>query len=262
MKNKPKKTNEQYWEDRLADSIWKKYNNQEQKHIDIANIYLEVFKELDKEISSTLIKINNGKPMLSDMHKYNRLVKLEKNLKVIVDKYIKEVEKRFLKASEEVIREVYKDTMIALGGIEFALPNKELIEYITEYPWSGSYFSERLWKNTDLLNFNVTEVLRKGLTQGMSIAAMIEELRLRMQIEYNICIRLVRTETMAYLNQSSLEVYKKAGINKVQWWTALDERVSSECKALHGKEYDINNAPMIPKHPNCRCTLIPIVEVD
>ena len=254
--------NNDYWKKRFANDIWSKYNRQDKKNIDLANMYIDIFQELDKEISSTLIKINGGKPMLSDMHKYNRLNKLRANIVNIVNNYIDIIEREFIKESQSIIKENYKDIMLNLGNTDFALPNKELIENITKYPWSGANFSERLWKNTQLLEFNLNEILRKGLVQGMTIIEMTDLISLRMDAEYKVALRLVRTETMAYLNQSSIETYKNAGINKVQWWTALDERVSSECKALHGKTYDINNTPMIPKHPNCRCTLIPIVEVN
>lgn len=256
-----KSKSNQYWKDRFANDIWTKYNNQERKHIDIANMYIDIFHELEKEIASTLIKINGGRPMLSDMHKYNRLTKLQSNLIKLVNKHVSSVENRFTEVSSKLIEDNYKDVMISLGVLDFGLPSQELIESIVKYPWSGSYFSERLWKNTQLLSFNLNEILTKGLVQGVPIAQMTSDMQLRMDAEYKVCLRLIRTETMAYLNQSSLEAYKNAGVEKVQWWTALDERVSSECKKLHGTIHPTNNLPMMPKRANCRCTWIPIIEV-
>jgi hypothetical protein len=34
-----------------------------------------------------------------------------------------------------------------------------------------------------------------------------------------------------------------------------------ECESLHGNEYEIGSVPALPVHPNCRCTVIPVIEV-
>jgi hypothetical protein len=34
-----------------------------------------------------------------------------------------------------------------------------------------------------------------------------------------------------------------------------------ECESLHGNEYEIGSEPALPVHPNCRCTVIPVIEV-
>lgn len=90
--------------------------------------------------------------------------------------------------------------------------------------------------------------------------------------------RLARTETTKTVNDACLGVFKEAGINYVKWSNAPEriqfikakgKRVTRVCQ--HCKEfatgginndgiYPINRLPSpCPAHPNCRCTLVPIV---
>ena len=36
----------------------------------------------------------------------------------------------------------------------------------------------------------------------------------------------------------------------------LDERVCQQCRSLNRKVFNINKAPMLPLHDNCRCKLV------
>lgn len=54
-----------------------------------------------------------------------------------------------------------------------------------------------------------------------------------------------------------LEGYKTNGVERVKWFTQIDERRCPECKSMHGKVYDIKNVPPKP-HRNCRCYLVPV----
>lgn len=72
--------------------------------------------------------------------------------------------------------------------------------------------------------------------------------------------RIARTETMRAVNSAAKDRFKKADIEKVEFLAAWDDRTCDECESLHGRIYDIGNAPDLPIHPNCRCTLAPVVE--
>ena len=51
-----------------------------------------------------------------------------------------------------------------------------------------------------------------------------------------------------------LSELRDSGIRKVQWMTAEDERVCSDCSDLNGIVFDIDNVPRRP-HIGCRCWL-------
>lgn len=120
--------------------------------------------------------------------------------------------------------------------------------------WHGSFFSEPLWREMVKLERNLNGVIIDGIATGKTITEMAVQLSNVMQQSFNVTHRLVRTETINYMNRSAILGYREAGIKKVQWWAAEDERTCEICGANHEKEYDIYKAPILPCHPGCRCT--------
>lgn len=51
-----------------------------------------------------------------------------------------------------------------------------------------------------------------------------------------------------------LRELQDSGVKRVQWVTAQDDKVCSECADLHGMIFDIENVPRRP-HIGCRCQL-------
>jgi SPP1 gp7 family putative phage head morphogenesis protein len=76
---------------------------------------------------------------------------------------------------------------------------------------------------------------------------------------------LTRTTFTMVQNQAAVETYQKAGRGKVsdsyKYVAVRDARTSSICRALDGKifRYDDPRAKLPPQHPNCRSTVIPVV---
>lgn len=67
---------------------------------------------------------------------------------------------------------------------------------------------------------------------------------------------IVQTETMRAHNQGRIGFYKHAGVKKVRWLTAEDDRVCPVCGPLSEKVFAFEDAPNIPAHPACRCTVV------
>ena len=84
-----------------------------------------------------------------------------------------------------------------------------------------------------------------------------------MNVALSDCARLVRTETMHHLNQINLRSMQETGVIKqVREVVTLDERTSNECAPNDGKIWAIDKAPVLPRHPNCRCVLVPHIDPD
>ena len=73
---------------------------------------------------------------------------------------------------------------------------------------------------------------------------------------------VVRTELSRSENAALVRAAVKSGVVKaVQFQTAKDERVDSECSKLEGRIFSLEEAKdMLPLHPNDRCTFIPILK--
>ncbi|MEG0904184.1 MAG: minor capsid protein [Lachnospiraceae bacterium] len=137
------------------------------------------------------------------------------------------------------------------------------MEELLQKPWRGDDFSSRLWKNQKKLAVSLNNQLLLGLQQGKTTTEIAIAVSNIMRSSFNSAHTLVRTETMHYLNQASMQSYKDAGVKYVQIWAAKDERTCEECGQYHEKIYPIDKCPVLPFHPNCRCTIIPVTdEVD
>lgn len=58
-------------------------------------------------------------------------------------------------------------------------------------------------------------------------------------------------------DESTLKAYRDAGVKKVRWVTAGDEKVCETCRERNGKIYSINSIPTKP-HRRCRCVFEPV----
>lgn len=127
--------------------------------------------------------------------------------------------------------------------------------------WRGEDFSSRLWENTEKLEKNLNSIIFHGLHQGNTVTQMAIALDGAMHKGFNAANRLIRTETMHCLNNASLERYREAGIEYVEICAAQDERTCDICGTRHEKKYKLENCPAMPFHANCRCTVIPYIDM-
>lgn len=251
----------EYWEKRIAASTWKTYNSLEERNRDLLDFYIDASEQVKKELYSIAEKYSkNGVLSLSEMHKQNRLTALNKKLESIIEDLGHKTEESAKKNMQDGFRTVYKDTAVAMGDEDFSMPNKKLMEKLLQEPWRGDSFSGRLWKNQKKLAIGLNDHLLTGLQQGKTATEIAVSLHNFMGQGFNECHRLVRTETMHYLNDATMQRYKDAGIKYVQIWAAEDERTCDECSKYHGKIYPIDKCPHVPFHPNCRCTIIPVTD--
>ena len=63
---------------------------------------------------------------------------------------------------------------------------------------------------------------------------------------------LTATYSDIVTDESTLKAYRDAGVKKVRWVTAGDEKVCDTCREQNGKVYPINAIPPKP-HRRCRC---------
>ena len=63
---------------------------------------------------------------------------------------------------------------------------------------------------------------------------------------------LTATYSDIVTDESTLKAYRDAGVKKVRWVTAGDEKVCETCRERNGKVYSINAIPPKP-HRRCRC---------
>lgn len=108
----------------------------------------------------------------------------------------------------------------------------------------------------------IRQVISDAVIRGKSMNDIAGELTEQIGITFNRAKTIARTEVMYAFNTVAQEEYKHYDVKKVEWLTASDERTCPICKPLNGKIFDIDKAPDIPAHPNCRCVLLPVIEEE
>jgi len=202
---------------------------------------------------------------LSYNSRISRLQALESEINMtlneLFDKGVRQMKDEFGAILEEAYYKKVFDIQQRVGyRFEFAKMNRDMIENIVSYPWSGANFSDRMWRNKDALLFNVREILTQGLIQGKSLSVMSKELADNMGKSFKTAEKLIRTETAHFHSEADKKAYEAANIKKYEYMATLDNRTSDICASLDGKVFDLSKAEVgvnyPPMHPNCRSTTI------
>ena len=115
---------------------------------------------------------------------------------------------------------------------------------------------------TDEMNKQIIRELTEGIQLGESVTKLSKRLTDRVDmIGKTRATTMARTETINAFTQGAELRYAQAGIEKMEWLTANDDRVCPICGPLDGTVFSIKSShPRPPIHPNCRCALIPVID--
>jgi len=121
---------------------------------------------------------------------------------------------------------------------------------------------------------SITETTFKKLLNaydtGSDLGETLAEIKLRMSDVFQDAVKnrvntIARTEVIRASNHSRIYAYEQSGVvDKIRWYTAIDERRCEACAALHnhvvklGREFK-SGVTYPPLHPRCRCTVLPEV---
>lgn len=255
-----------------ADNYWKKrIRKEEKKAWDIANrsanwqesFYKESYRRIDREINALYAEIQSGNKSLdkltrSELWRYKHYTQLQ-NLIVEESKTIGAKQLRLLDSTiEAVFKSVIGIDVDDSSGI--TVMDNMALKQIKETVWSGSHYSQRIWNNTNNLAIRTKEKLTDLISIGKLPEEVKRELRQEFDVSARVADRLIRTEASHVFNTAAIERFQESGVEQVEVLIEDDEHLCDECKELDGKIYDIDKAPVLPIHPNCRCCYIPVVK--
>ena len=232
--------------------------------IDLAE-YNEKIQELHamyRDTKSEYIKIEIER--LKARSKITRLRALQDAINVELCKVTHEYQMTLEDTLIGLFSDQYAKACELMGVMAPGIP-REAIKKIIEYPYAGKMFSDRIWDNKDALVKYIQQDLTVGIIRGDSIQKMARQLKKDLKVLYYQAERLVRTETNYAMNQGHLKGYADSGVvEKYEFLAAIDSRTSKLCKNQNGKVYKLSDATVgvnyPPLHPNCRSTVIPVLE--
>ena len=158
--------------------------------------------------------------------------------------------------------EIYQG--LAIPGAEaFNTLDLTMAAQVIESIWAadGKSWSERIWDNTAQLAQTLEDELIYCVINGKKTTEVKNILQARFDVSYRRADMLVRTEIAHITTTAAQKRYEDAGIQEIEVWADRDERRCEHCGQLHQKRFPIGGKIPIPAHPNCRCNILPVVEI-
>lgn len=112
---------------------------------------------------------------------------------------------------------------------------------------------------TSSQNSAIVTSIREGMLSGEGIPDMVARITKTAGIPKTRAVKIARTEVIRACDSGCRTRYDQYGVERVRWVSAHGARVCEICAALDGQEFALKDAPSIPVHPYCRCTLVPVI---
>lgn len=181
------------------------------------------------------------------------------NLATVADVELRESEKLYTRTINKAYYLNCYDIQKGVGiGFNIAAMPTEVIEEILKTNWSGMHYSDRVWRNSQVMAKKLEQVLLKGVMTGKSYRKLAIELEEMSEDGVFAAERLIRTEMTYISNQAELQSYKECGIEEYIFVATLDSRTSKPCRKMDRKRIKISDAivgeNLPPLHPWCRST--------
>lgn len=253
------KKNAKYWKDRAIQMEEDKEKMAEALSERTRKSYIRSFRRLNADIDALYAEIlSRG---IEDMTRTD-LYNLQKYA-ALRDKIAKEIEglaiednEKLTKLLDDIAVETYKSNLKEMG-IDFSMLSEQQAKAIASQNWTGVRFSDRIWGNANDFNSRVMSDIEEMVIGGKSPDQLKKKLMEDFSIKFHEADRLIRTEASHAYNSAALQSYTEAGCAEVDYLAESD--CCDLCKPYSKKRFPVEDAPVIPVHPNCRCTYLPVV---
>lgn len=196
----------------------------------------------------------------SKKNKLNLPQARQQGLSQALKQFEKDLAQAVLKEQKKLKKEMknhYLDKYVDKTGVN-RKPQKQA-EQASMYPWSGMNHEQRMLKNAKEFNYQVKQMINGTFKGGGKYGDVVTNINTVFDKYSERHNQLVRTELWHMDLQGEKDGMIKNGVEYVQYVSAGDNRVCPECQALEEYNegiYYILDAPMLPRHPRCRCVLV------
>lgn len=227
----------------------------------------KIVKRYEKSLEDLILVIGDGaREALDNAAKKLEMTKIDASYfndevnRVIRIKFTPHAETLAKKYSNETYRaaEARAESFITSIGIEANIGMTPVDERVLRVIESREISA--LMKVGEDTAADIKRVVSEGVLAGDSIRDIAKSIDAETEIGIARATTTARTETLYAFNTALKQQYEKYGIDNVEWLTAWDDRVCDICEPLNGKQYKRVESPECPAHPNCRCTLLPVIE--
>lgn len=137
----------------------------------------------------------------------------------------------------------------------------------------GTLLDSALTGMTDYQRNTLTGIIRQGYSQGLGMDEIIRQVRGTQANKYKDgalsllgrnADAVVRTAVQHVAETVKQEIYAENDdlVEGYKWVSTLDNRTSTICRSLDGKEFRGVKSPKPPAHINCRSSTIPLLSKE
>lgn len=251
-----------YWGKRLADRIYE--HNMPQMQRKLKKIYKQQEEQIQKAILDLYVSLlEQGELSTTALYQYGRYNQLLREIsRITEDAALKQIT-LIQNTLERAYQEAFQKTSVALGiPAAWGITNTRIMEEVVNANFKGKNFSKRIWDNRNSLESILERQIQDIIGSGMNKDTAVKEVMRTTQTAFHNADRLIRTETMRVINDGQIKSYLAAGRTHGYYIVAKDDRLCKECNkiAKETKASPVRLEEMAAiHHPNCRCTVAPIV---
>lgn len=231
---------------RMSDGAIEKMNGQ------VDNIMIKAYKNSLKNVQSKLAGMyekygDNVK--LSDMHKFDRLLKMENNIKGQIVDLGKDLKKITTGSIKDNFSEAYYHSGYIMEtpldiNMGFTGLNPDVIRSAVVNPYDAIKWPESMGNNLSILNDQIRRTVTEGLVQGQGYAKTARAFRDKFEMSVYRANRIVRTESHRAKSMGrnlafdqSVEAGETLGMEVGHFWDPTnDSRTRPKHRAMAGKK--------------------------
>lgn len=211
----------------------------------------------NKDFSATAnyeLKIYNRKMRINRLEWIKSMLGIElvngfDDIEKILDEYFKDSAKREMMKQARILG----DTVMSNYS--------EVIEKVVNGSFHNATFSKRIWQYQEELKAELDKLLSRQMVNGHNPRRVARDLRKEFDVTKFEAERMMRTESARIQGELQKSSYERFSVKEYEWVT--EPTACSVCKdiARYGRykvkdmEIGVN---MIPAHPNCRCSTVPV----
>ena len=251
--------NAKYWKDRAIRMEEDKEKMAEALSERTRKSYARSFKRLERYIDALYAQIqDNGLESMTrtDLYNLQKYVALRDKIAQEIEGLAVQDNERLSKLLDDIAVGTYESNCKEMG-IDFSIVSEQQAKAIASQNWTGVRFSSRIWGNANDFNARVMSDIEEMVIGGKSPDKLKKKLIEDYSIKFHEADRLIRTEASHAYNSAALQSYIDAGLQEIDFLAESD--CCDLCKPYSKKRYPVEEAPVIPVHPNCRCTYLPVV---
>lgn len=199
---------------------------------------------------------------------YNTTMKINRleYLKAQVGLELVKVTNKEQKELDEYLNTAYLDEVKRQSGILSKHKSQEVAKkarVVASASFQGATWADRLWINQTVLKTKLDALISRAMIQGTNPTQLVSMLRKNVAQEVknatSIIERLVITETARVQDEATMRSFRANGFKFCKW--IAEPTACKYCKEMAERSteygigvYPVMDAPMIPKHPRCRCS--------